>query len=80
MKSYSVFAEADLRYWYSKKSNFTVIKMLYNIAFRHRIIMKELVERAGIDRNIYWGFRQLDIEQFNSILKLGKVDERYIID
>lgn len=54
--------------------------MLYNIAFRHRIIMKELVERAGIDRNIYWGFRQLDNEQFNSILKLGKVDERYIID
>lgn len=80
MKSYSVFTEADLRYWYNKKSNFTVIKMLYNIAFRHRIIMKELVERAGIDRNIYWGFRQLDNKQFNSILKLGKVDERYIID
>ena len=47
MKKYSVFNETELRYWYNKKSNFTVIKMLYNFAFKKRVIMRDLIEKVG---------------------------------
>lgn len=80
MKKYSVFNETELRYWYNKKSNFTVIKMLYNFAFKKRVIMRDLIEKVGISKDIYWGFFRLRDEQFNKILKLGEVNERYIID
>lgn len=77
---YSIFSEGDLRKWYKYKNNFTVVKMLYNVAFSKRVIRKQLLEDVGMNPNVYWGFCKVSDEQFDKILKLGKVDERYIID
>lgn len=77
---YSIFPEEDLRKWYRYKNNFTVVKMLYNIAFSKRVIRKQLLEGIGMDSNMYWGFCPVSDNQFDEIIKLGKVDERYIID
>ena len=77
---YSVFAERDLRYWYNKKPNFIVIKMLYNIAFQTKVIRKHIIEQVGIPRDAYWGFLQLSDTQFNQLLTLGNADGRYIIN
>lgn len=80
MKKYSVFNEAELRYWYNKKSNFTVIKLLYNVAFKKRVIMRDLIEKVGISKNVYWGFFKISNEQLDSIIKLGEVNECYFIN
>lgn len=77
---YSVFENSDLERWYESSRICYVIKMLYNVAFRRRVIRKELIENAGIPANLYWGFFRLTDNQFNRILKLGQIDERYIIN
>lgn len=76
---YSVFSEADLRRWYRMKPNFIVIKMLYNIAFSKKVINKDMKEKAGIYPN-YWGFFKLTDQQFDKLLELGEINERYMID
>lgn len=77
---YSIFSENDLRKWYRYKNNFTVLKMLYNVAFTKKVIRKKLLEEVGMDANQYWGFCSVTDEQYKHILKLGGVDERYFID
>ncbi len=76
---YSVFSENDLRKWYKFKPNFTVIKMLYNIAFTKKVINKTMKEQVGINPK-YWGFFKLEDIQFEKLLKLGEIDEHYIVD
>ncbi|MBQ7530352.1 MAG: N-acetyltransferase [Paludibacteraceae bacterium] len=80
VNKYSVFKEHDLRYWYNVKPNFVVIKMLYNIAFQKKVIRKDIIEQAGIPSDAYWGFQQLNNEQFNQLLTLGNADGRYIVN
>lgn len=77
---YSVFSELERRNWYQFKSSFIVIKMLYNIAFSRRVIRKDLLEQVGIPSDAYWGFCPLSDAQYEKILELGGVNERYIID
>ena len=36
-------------------------------------------EQVGLRPN-YWGFFKLTDAQFDKILELGKIDERYIVD
>lgn len=74
----SVFSESDLRQWYRNKSDFILINMVYNIAFSHKVILKDLREKVNLNPN-YWGFFQLTLNQFNHILELGDINERYII-
>ena len=76
---YSVFSELERRKWYQYKSNFIVIKMLYNVAFARRVIRKELLEQVGISSDAYWGFCPLTDAQYNRIIELGGADERYFI-
>lgn len=76
---YSVFSERELRNWYQKKNYFTVIKMVYNIAFTKRVINKVMKEQVGLSPD-YWGFFSLTDAQFDKLLKLGEIDERYIVD
>jgi hypothetical protein len=76
---YSVFQESDLRKWYCGNTCY-IIKMLYNVAFHKRVIRKTLIENLGIPADMYWGFFELTDQQFDDILKLGEVDERYFID
>lgn len=77
---YSVFAEEERRNWYRFKSNFIVIKMLYNVAFSRKVIRKELLEQVGISSEAYWGFCELCDNQYNKIIELGGANERYFVD
>lgn len=77
---YSVFTEIERRKWYQYKSNFIIIKMLYNVAFSKRVIRKDLLEQVGIPSDAYWGFCPLSDTQYNRILELGGADERYFVD
>ncbi len=77
---YSVFEENELRNWYDKWKNLIVIKMLYNVAFTKRVIRKDLIEKAGIPEDAYWGFCELNDEQYMKIIELGEADERYFIN
>lgn len=76
---YSVFSEQELRGWYKHKNYFTVIKMVYNIAFTKKVINKVMKEQVGLQPN-YWGFFKLTDAQFDKLLELGEIDERYIVD
>ena len=76
---YSVFKEHELRRWYKYKNNFIVIKMVYNIAFTKKVINMAMKEQVGLKPK-YWGFFKLTDVQFDKLLELGEIDERYIID
>lgn len=76
---YSVFKEYELRRWYRTRNCFIVIKMLYNIAFTKKVINKVMKEQVGLNPE-YWGFFKLTDAQFDKLLELGEIDERYIID
>lgn len=77
---YSIFSPRELSKWYKYKNNFTVIKMLYNVAFKKKVIRKTLLEEVGLDGYAYWGFLPVTDEQFNQIVELGQADGRYFID
>ena len=76
---YSVFKEHELRRWYKNKKYFIVIKMVYNIAFTKKVINMVMKEQVGLNPK-YWGFFELTDAQFDKLLELGEIDERYIID
>lgn len=65
---YSVFTELERRNWYQNKSNFIVIKMLYNVAFVRKVIRKDLLDLVGISRDAYWGFCPLSDLQYYKII------------
>lgn len=77
---YSIFSASELAKWYKFKNNFTVIKMLYNVAFTKKVIRKTLLEEVGLDGTAYWGFMPVSDEQFNKIVELGQANGRYFID
>lgn len=77
---YSVFNEQKLRELWNSTGNLFVIKMLYNAAFTKRIIRRMLIEDVGLQRDIYWGFVQLNVDQLMDIMNRGGVDGRLIID
>ena len=74
----SVFTEDELRQWYRTKKNFILIQMVYNIAFPRKAIRKDLLEKVGLNPQ-YWGFFHITPDQFNHILSLGAINERYLI-
>ena len=66
----------ELRGWYKNKDNFTVIKMVYNIAFTKKVINKVMKERVGLNPR-YWGFFRLTDAQFDKLLELGEIPFPY---
>lgn len=77
---YTVFTADELREIYNNKKYPHIIKMLYNIPFRKRITMKSLMEDCGLSHQGYWGFRKLTKDQFDNIIRLGGVNENFIIN
>lgn len=71
---YSVFDRTDLRYWY-RKGSCKAIKMTYNGAFRKRIVRHDLIEEIGLSRNQYWGFFEMNDDQFLHIVQKGGLSE-----
>ncbi|MDG6880970.1 Uncharacterised protein [Phocoenobacter uteri] len=78
--SYSIFTNYELERFYKSKKYPVIIKFTYNIALKKRIIRKKLIEEVGLNRNSYWGFLKINENQFNKILKLGEVNESFIIN
>ena len=79
----SVYPEQSLRdMWrYSRKKPF-VVNFLYVYSFPHRINMKELID-LGVLYSVNdapRGFRPINREQFEAILKETKSDESFIVD
>lgn len=80
----SVFPEQELKaMWnHNKFTKPFVVRFMYNYSFPHRINMKQLIDLGilnGVD-DAPRGFRPINIEQFNLILKETKSDESFIID
>lgn len=76
---FSVFNSHELLEWYNKKTIFT-IKMTYNAALQKRITRGNLLTNMGFSDGHRWGFFEITDEQFDNILKLGKVDGSLIIN
>lgn len=74
---YSIFDKADL-YKYYRRGGCRTVKMLYNIALPKRITRHDLIEKAGLPRDKYWGFMQISDAQFEEIMNLGKVNSDYV--
>lgn len=53
--------------------------MVYNIAFTKKVINKVMKEQVGLNPR-YWGFFRLTDVQFDKLLELGEINERYIVD
>lgn len=82
---YSVFTSEELNKLYDEnhyKTSFPcyVIKFTYNIALSHRPNRKTLINEVGLDSEIRWGCLKLTDKQFDKILKLGDVNESFIIN
>lgn len=79
----SVFPEDQLRaMWRYQASKPFVVRFLYIYSFPHRINMKELIDLQvlGGVNDPPRGFKPINKEQFNNILKATKSDESFIVD
>ena len=77
---FSVFSADELQQWWNRGSRLWVLKMLYNAALTKRLIRKDLADKVGMDRNGYWGYRDLTDDQFAHIVTLGGVDGRLVVN
>jgi len=78
--SRSVFSEQELSFFFKNWKNMFVIKMTYNGALHNRIIRQKLINEVGLRRDDYWGFIDLDRNQFKHIASLGGFSDSLIID
>lgn len=81
----SIFSDEQIKSYYHSSYDYYVIKMLYNVALNHRINRKSLFDDVGIPRkengrNTYFGVYKLTDSMFNSILRIGEVNEGVIVD
>lgn len=75
---YSVFNKADLNYWYNR-GGCKAVKLTYNVAMKKRIVRHDLIEKAGLDRNEYWGFFSVTDQQFKRIVQLSEVNSSIFV-
>jgi len=77
--TYSVFDEASLKEWYSRKKFYT-IKMTYNAALTKRLTRQKLADEVGLIREVRWSFIKLSNDEFREIVRLGEVNEGIVIN
>ncbi|EOG5381968.1 N-acetyltransferase [Cronobacter sakazakii] len=77
---YSVFTESELKNFYKTKKYPYIISFTYNLALPKRLNRAKLISDIGLNPQAYWGVMKLTNEQFNSIVKLGGVNESIIIN
>lgn len=76
---YSVFSQEELqRFWQVRKYPH-ILRFSYNIALPKRIIRKDLLEQVGLSEGAYFGFMPLTHQQAYHILRLGQVNESFVI-
>jgi hypothetical protein len=78
-QQYSVFTEAELASFWTKRKYPHVIRFTYNIAFKKRVTRGTMIEEIGLNAGDYWGFLPLSREQFIAICRKGLIDESLII-
>lgn len=78
---FSVFSEKELREFYRSKRLPYIVRFTYNIALQKRPTREMLMDQVGLrgDRTGRWGNFEITDQQFNEILKLGCVNESFII-
>lgn len=80
-KPHSVFDKDELeRDWWNVDKPFYVIRMTYNAAFGKRTPRGPLLDALGKSQKSYINFCPISDSQFDTLLKLGKVSARLIID
>lgn len=77
---YSVFTQRELQRFWQERKYPHIFRFSYNIALPKRIIRKDLLEQVGLSDNAYYGFMQLTPQQAHHIVKLGQVNESFIIN
>lgn len=77
---YSVFTESELKSFYKTKKYPYIISFTYNLALPKRLNRAKLISDVGLNPRDYWGVMKLTNEQFDSIVKLGEVNESIIIN
>ncbi|EPB0561110.1 N-acetyltransferase [Escherichia coli] len=77
---YSVFTESELKNFYKTKKYPYIISFTYNLALPKRLNRAKLISDVGLNPQAYWGIMKLTNEQFNSVVKLGGVNESIIIN
>lgn len=78
----TIFTDRELSYFYDSKRYPYIVKMLYNFPLENRIIRKALLEDVGLptSQETYWGYINLNNEQFKKVLELGGINENFIIN
>jgi hypothetical protein len=69
-----------LRDQFSSNERLYVAKMTYNAAFGRRTTRGRLLEEALISEHPRWDLRSITNEQLATILQMGNVNARLIID
>lgn len=79
-RPYSVFTEQELQQFWVQRKYPHVIRFTYNIALRKRVTRGEMIDKAGLDANTYWGFMPITHQQFQEIVgRWGGIDESLIV-
>lgn len=80
----SVFSEEGLRnQWrYNTKNRPFIVSMLYTYSFPKRVNLKTLIENEIIAdiSDVPRGFKEISVNQFETILKLTETDESFIVN
>ena len=77
---HSIFTEEELRDWFSSSDRLYAIRMTYNIALPRRPNRAVLMDVVGISEQPRWDLREMTLEQFQEIMRLGRVDESFIVN
>jgi len=73
---YSIFTREELVQFYERRRYPFIVKMIYNIAFKKRVI-KAYLDNLGIEPS-YWGVFQIDNQSFLDICKQGHINANLI--
>lgn len=76
----TIFSRNELIYFWNNKNYPYIIKMLYNVPLKKRIIRKKLIEDIGLNRSDYFGCMLLTDTQFEKIIEIGEINESFIIN
>ncbi|WP_062208058.1 GNAT family N-acetyltransferase [Aureimonas sp. AU12] len=76
----SVFPEEELRGYWAAWSRLYVAKLTYNAALSKRITRGRLMDDGIVTEQPRWDLRELTHDQLRSMLELGEVNARIIVD
>lgn len=78
----TIFTDKELFDFYVSKRYPYIVKILYNFPLKKRIIRRALLEDVGLptSQEAYWGYINLNNEQFKKILELGGINENFVIN